>query len=260
MLPRICLLPILIGYALVASAALCPKQWRFAAWLPRAWSLTVLLHTAYLALSLIAHGAQVLQTHQESLTVMSWVTALLALWLMPRAPRGPLILAAQGLAALLLAVAFFGPMQQTLPAISIHPALVALHVFAAWVAVAVFLLGGVIAIFYLVAERALKTHRLMRWWNHVPPLARLAKILFALYSLGFVSLSFTALSGLMFARGSLFGIESHGALSLLGWLIYGVAIQGQRGRAVRARGFILLSLVGFLALALSLFEMHGGSH
>jgi ABC-type uncharacterized transport system permease subunit len=96
-------------------------------------------------------------------------------------------------------------------------------------------------------------------WLHaiierLPALMTMEKILFRLVSLGFVLLTFTVLSGVIFSEqvlGVAFKWDHKTLLSLLSWALFGILLLGRRWRGWRGKTVLSFTLGGFLTLLLA---------
>lgn len=182
-------------------------------------------------------------------------------------------------AALVALVAWASGLLQALPAIgmivlpvaaiaSLVPALVtnphrfsyagepavALHIAVALVAYALFLVAALQALMLMGLEERLR-HRLPDLASPgVPPLLTLERFLFRLVTVGFVLLTLTLASGMLFSE-QIFGkpllFTHRNVFSLLGWLTFGALLVGRwrygwRGR-VALRWIVVGTLFVFLA-------------
>ncbi len=90
--------------------------------------------------------------------------------------------------------------------------------------------------------------------DQLPALLTMEKLLFRLIGFGFVLLTLTVLSGVVFSE-QLFGIamrwDHKSIFSLLSWLLFGFLLAGRRLRGWRGKTALTLSLAGFTTLLLS---------
>jgi ABC-type uncharacterized transport system permease subunit len=79
-------------------------------------------------------------------------------------------------------------------------------------------------------------------------------ILFMLVTLGFILLSLTVLSGVIFSEqflGVAFKWDHKTVLSLLSWLLFAVLLIGRQWRGWRGKAVLRITLFGFLSLLLA---------
>jgi len=140
--------------------------------------------------------------------------------------------------------------------------LAALHVAVALVAYAMFLVAAVLAIVVMSLEQRLRHNVLDPGAGRVPPLLTLERFLFRLVTVGFVLLTVTLVSGMLFTE-QLFGkpltFTHKSVFSVLGWLTIGALLWGRwrygwRGR-VALRWIIAGSAFVFLAYLGSKFVL-----
>ena len=96
--------------------------------------------------------------------------------------------------------------------------------------------------------------RLNQIVDNLPPLMKMEKILFRLISLGFILLTLTVLSGVVFSEqvlGVAFKWDHKTILSLLSWLLFAVLLAGRHWRGWRGKTVLSFTLSGFLTLLLA---------
>ena len=96
--------------------------------------------------------------------------------------------------------------------------------------------------------------RLYQMIDNLPALMTMEKILFRLIALGFVLLSLTVLSGVVFSEqvlGVAFKWDHKTILSLLSWLLFAVLLAGRHWRGWRGKTVLSFTLSGFLTLMLA---------
>ena len=140
--------------------------------------------------------------------------------------------------------------------------LAALHVAVALVSYAMFLVAAVLAIVVMSLEKRLRASVLEPAASAVPPLLTLELFLFRLVTVGFVLLTLTLASGMLFTE-QLFGkpltFTHQSVFSVLGWVTFGALLWGRwrygwRGR-VALRWIIAGSVFVFLAYLGSKFVL-----
>nr|WP_314862778.1 cytochrome c biogenesis protein CcsA [uncultured Undibacterium sp.] len=90
--------------------------------------------------------------------------------------------------------------------------------------------------------------------DRLPALLKMEHILFSLVSLGFVLLSLTVLSGVIFSEqflGVAFKWDHKTVLSLLSWLLFAILLIGRQWRGWRGKSVLRITLFGFLSLLLA---------
>ncbi len=129
---------------------------------------------------------------------------------------------------------------------------ITLHAVLALLAYATLSIAALVAITLAIQERALRAHRvgpLLRWF---PPLATVEALLFQLIGAGFVLLSATLLTGLLFVENLLAQHLAHKTvLSVAAWVVFGVLLFGRWRFGWRGRRATLWTLAGMLLLLLA---------
>ncbi len=140
--------------------------------------------------------------------------------------------------------------------------LAAVHVAVALVSYAMFLVAAVLAVVVMSLEKRLRASLLDSTASASPPLLTLERFLFRLVTVGFVLLTLTLASGMLFTE-QLFGkpltFTHKSVFSVLGWLTFGALLWGRwrygwRGR-VALRWIIAGSVFVFLAYLGSKFVL-----
>ena len=134
-----------------------------------------------------------------------------------------------------------------------------LHAWCALLAYATLAVASVLALLLLAQERALRQRRLHGWLRALPPLIELETLLFRTITVGFILLSATLLTGVLFVENLMAQHLAHKTLlSVLSWLTFGALLLGRwrygwRGvKAVRwtlaAMGLLILAFFGSQAV------------
>jgi ABC-type uncharacterized transport system permease subunit len=90
--------------------------------------------------------------------------------------------------------------------------------------------------------------------TRLPPLLLMERILFRLVFIGFVLLSLTVLSGVIFSEailGVAFKWDHKTIFTLLSWLLFGILLAGRVLRGWRGKTALRLTLIGFATLLLA---------
>ena len=129
-----------------------------------------------------------------------------------------------------------------------------LHVTVALVAFGVLSIAAALAILLAIQERALRHRQFGRWPRALPPLTLTETLLFRLISAGFVLLTLTLLTGVLFVD-NLFGqhLAHKTVLSIVAWLMFGVLLYGRWRHGWRGARAVNLTLIGMAALVLAFF-------
>ncbi len=129
-----------------------------------------------------------------------------------------------------------------------------LHVTVALLAFGVLSIAAVLAILLAIQERALRHRQFGRWLRALPPLTLTETLLFRLINAGFVLLTLTLLTGVLFVD-NLFGqhLAHKTVLSIVAWLVFGVLLYGRWRHGWRGAGAVNLTLIGMAVLVLAFF-------
>lgn len=136
-----------------------------------------------------------------------------------------------------------------------------LHFAIANVAYGLFTLAAFHAILMLAAERRLHTINrpaesgwLGRWLDLLPPLLTLEKLLFRLIGAGFVLLTLTIASGMLFSEqlfGRAFHVDHKTVFAILSWTMFGGILIGRRFYGWRGRVALRWVMAAFATLMLA---------
>jgi ABC-type uncharacterized transport system permease subunit len=129
-----------------------------------------------------------------------------------------------------------------------------LHVTVALLAFGVLSIAAALAILLALQERALRHRQFGRWLRALPPLTLTETLLFRLISAGFVLLTLTLLTGVLFVD-NLFGqhLAHKTVLSIAAWLVFGVLLYGRWRHGWRGARAVNLTLIGMAVLVLAFF-------
>ena len=95
--------------------------------------------------------------------------------------------------------------------------------------------------------------------DRLPPLLKMERLLFRLVSIGFVLLSLTVLSGVVFSEqllGKALRWDHKAVFALLSWGLFGALLLGRYWRGWRGRTALGWTLAGFLMLVLAYVGSH----
>lgn len=130
-----------------------------------------------------------------------------------------------------------------------------LHAWTALLAYATLAIAALLALMLWAQERALRRREFHAWSRALPPLTELEDLLFRTISVGFILLTATLLTGVLFVQDFLQqGLTHKTVLSVLSWLAFGALLFGRwrygwrGGKAVRwtlaAMALLLLAFFG----------------
>lgn len=131
------------------------------------------------------------------------------------------------------------------------------HLLAAFLAYALFTIAALHGVVMALAEKRLHAREL-GMLTELPPLMTMERLLFQLIGTGFILLTITLASGMLFSE-TLFGkplsftyFTQHKAVfAILSWLIYAALLAGRKIYGWRGRTALIWSLSGFAALLLA---------
>ncbi|TKC90945.1 inner membrane protein YpjD [Trinickia terrae] len=140
-----------------------------------------------------------------------------------------------------------------------------LHFLIANVAYGLFAIAALHAVLMLFAERRLHAMRgaarrgngdgwLSSWLDTLPPLLTLEKLLFRLISAGFVLLTLTLLSGILFSEQLVdraIKLDHKTVFAILSWLMFGALLTARKVSGWRGRAALRWVLASFVALLLA---------
>jgi ABC-type uncharacterized transport system permease subunit len=128
------------------------------------------------------------------------------------------------------------------------------HIGIAFVAYSLFTFASIHALLMLFAERSLHNKPSIIKLPSFPPLLVMESLLFRVIKIGFVLLTFTLISGMLFSE-QIFGkplqFNHKTVFSIASWLIYGWLLYGRYKHGWRGVKAIKLTLIGFVLLLLA---------
>ncbi|HEY2394675.1 MAG TPA: cytochrome c biogenesis protein CcsA [Rudaea sp.] len=154
------------------------------------------------------------------------------------------------LAALLLLVDYYAPATQPLPI----EWQIKLHVVFALISYSVLSIAALLAILLALQERAMRLRRFGGLASALPPLTLTESLVFQLIGTGFVLLSVTLISGILFVD-NLFAqhLIHKTVLSIAAWAVFGTLLFGRWRYGWRGRRAVRLILIGMVLLVLAFF-------
>lgn len=211
----------------------------------------VIMHGTILYTNLWSHATLNLAL-TNAVSLFAWVIVMLFLLTALVRPIINLGIIIMPVAGLTLLIEWLWPGQQLF-----HPktsALLFTHVIIAILAYGLLSLGAVQSLLLLLQERHLHKKQPGGFIRALPPLETMESLMVQMIVLGFVLLTFTAVSGIFFSEqlfGRAFELSHHTVLSVLGWLVFALFLFGRWRFGWRGRTAIrwVLGGVGLLALA-----------
>lgn len=213
--------------------------------------VAISLHAWVLYLDTITHhGFNFSFFHAASL--IAWVVGLLLLLTLPRQPVENLILAWFPLAAFVIGLEEYFHTERLL---SFHQGVgVTTHIFSSVLAYSLLSISALQAIFLAIQDYSL--HRKHPGWvtQKLPPLRVMENLLFQSIAVGFLFLSMSLISGIVFLEDIFAQHLVHKtALSILAWCVFAVLLWGHWRYGWRGRTAIRWNLSGFFVLMLAYF-------
>jgi len=129
-----------------------------------------------------------------------------------------------------------------------------LHAWCALLAYATLAVAAVLAIMLWLQERALRRRDFHRWLRALPPLTELETLLFRTIAVGFVLLTATLLTGVLFVDNLLAQHLVHKTvLSVMSWLAFGALLLGRWRLGWRGTTAVRWTLAAMALLVLAFF-------
>ena len=127
-----------------------------------------------------------------------------------------------------------------------------IHILLSICAYSLLMISAVQAIMLAVQERLIKTKRVAKIMNTLPPLQVMEELLVQIIVIGFFTLSLSLASGMMFID-DLFAqhLVHKTVLSMLAWVIYCILLWGRWASGWRGKRIVRWTLGGFTAILLA---------
>jgi ABC-type uncharacterized transport system permease subunit len=256
-------MPLILLYAAAAIlyAALAFHFWRtrwrqtgaasIEAWERAAIFVPLLVH-AWLIYDALLRAPELRFGFGQALSVMLWLTVLLY-WIESLFFRlegmQPLVL---GLAAVCVPLPLLFPGLAS--RVSTHSLEFRLHLILGMAAYSLFTIAALHALLMALLERRLHRGALSAPFSALPPLLTMESLLFRVIFAGFVLLTLTLATGIVFSE-TLFGrplrFEHKSLFAILSWVIFAALLAGRRLYGWRGRTALRWTLAGFLTLLLA---------
>ena len=129
-----------------------------------------------------------------------------------------------------------------------------LHAWLALLAYAALAIAALLAVMLWAQERALRRREFHLWLRALPPLTELEDLLFRTITVGFILLTATLLTGVLFVEHFLVQKLTHKTvLSVLSWLVFGGLLMGRWRYGWRGAKAVHWTLTAMALLLLAFF-------
>jgi ABC-type uncharacterized transport system permease subunit len=131
---------------------------------------------------------------------------------------------------------------------------ITIHIITSIIAFGVLSIAGVYAVFVELIDRLLRRHSVNKLVQTLPALDTLEELLFYLIKVGFVVLTVSLATGLIFVN-DLFGqhLAHKTLLSIFAWLVFAMLLWGRWKKGWRGRVAVRMTLAGIGLLLLAYF-------
>ena len=131
---------------------------------------------------------------------------------------------------------------------------VQVHAWLALLAYATLAIAALLAVMLWLQERTLRRRQFHPWLRALPPLTELEDLLFRTITVGFLLLTVTLLTGVLFIEDFFSQHLIHKTvLSVLSWLLFGALLVGRRWYGWRGTRAVSWTLVAMVLLLLAFF-------
>lgn len=131
---------------------------------------------------------------------------------------------------------------------------ITLHVISSVLAFGLISIAGLYALFVFIIDHVLRRHHLSPLVRSLPPLIVMEGLLFKTVAAGFVLLTVSLVSGIMFIDDIFAQHLVHKtALSIMAWLLFGIMLWGRWRYGWRGSLAVRLTLAGIILLVLAYF-------
>lgn len=128
------------------------------------------------------------------------------------------------------------------------------HIITSVVAFGILSIAGVYAVFVALIDYMLRRHRYNKLVQTLPALDTLEELLFHLIKAGFVILTISLFTGLIFVSDLFAQHLAHKTLlSIFAWLVFALLLWGRWKRGWRGRVAVRMTLAGIVLLLLAYF-------
>jgi len=240
-----------VAYVVAAVCLMLPLIDRPAPPRPIALGIAAIAVALHFMIALNLHQGGINLHFFAALSLVGLVIATLTLIVNVFRPVAGLGVVVFPLSALLLAIGtWFAPPTAPLPI----EWQIKLHVAFALLGYGILSIAAVLAILLALQERALRHRRFNGLVRALPPLTLTESMVFQLIGVGFVLLTLTLISGILFVD-NLFAqhLIHKTVLSIAAWAVFGTLLFGRWRYGWRGRRAVRLILVGMVLLLLAYF-------
>lgn len=128
------------------------------------------------------------------------------------------------------------------------------HVLVAMLAYSLFTIAALHAGLMSLVEKRLHHAKLPKVLRNLPPLLTMESLLFRVIGVGFVLLTITVVSGMLFSEhifGHAWQFNHKVLFGLVSWFVFAVLLWGHRFHGWRGRTAVVWTMIGFGSLALA---------
>jgi ABC-type uncharacterized transport system permease subunit len=131
---------------------------------------------------------------------------------------------------------------------------ITIHIITSIIAFGVLCIAGVYALFSALIDNLLRRHRFNRLIETLPALETIEHLMFLLITTGFIILTISLGTGLIWVN-DIFGqhLAHKTLLAMFAWLLFAVLLWGRWRRGWRGRVAVRMTLIGIALLLLSYF-------
>jgi ABC-type uncharacterized transport system permease subunit len=224
-------------------------------------TLNLRAHSAAIALGLLIHGGLLYQdvfigdlnlNIANSLSLIFWLTVLIY-WIADFKHQLH-SLQAFVLPPAALALALQAKFHANVVVAFANDTLFVTHIVIAMLAYSLFTFAALHALLMAAAERSLHQKTSLIKLPDFPPIMAMESLLFKVIGLGFLLLTFTLISGMLFSEQifhQALKLNHKNIFTIISWLIFGGLLLGRARYGWRGRTAIRWTLIGFVVLLLA---------
>lgn len=189
----------------------------------------------------------------SAFSLVAWIVVVLYIAASLFRPVDNLGIVLLPLAGLTVLAAWWWPTQHS---IALSSPWQAAHIVVSLLAYSLLCLAAVQSLLLLAQEHELKHKNSRGFIRALPPMETTETLMFQMIGLGFILLTLTVASGIVFAEsffGKPFRITHHTVLALSAWVVYAILLLGRWRLGWRGRAAIRWTLGGFFLLVLAYF-------